>query len=169
MLTHTEIGRRIELRRKELGLTLTDVASGVGVAASTIQRYEKGRFDKIKMPVIEAIAVALHVNPEWLIGTTTDPVGYDDGDLATLTQKERQIVERFPRLNDEGKARVAEYMDDLITGGRYAPDRDEIAQKTYRIAARSGNNVIAMSDEEKDRFVRSTKEASKKPLPDDLI
>lgn len=75
------IGQRIEQRRKELGLTLQDVSLEVGVAASTIQRYEKGRFDKIKLPVIEAIAEALNVNPSWLIGQTDDPIDYDDPDL----------------------------------------------------------------------------------------
>lgn len=75
------IGRRIEARRKELGLTLVDLAMKVDLSASTIQRYEKGRFDRIKMPVIEAIASALCVNPDWLIGNTDDPIDYEDGDL----------------------------------------------------------------------------------------
>lgn len=70
---HKEIGRRIALRRKELGYTLAEVAAEVGVVPSTIQRYEKGQFEKIKVPVIEAIASALHVNPSWLIGKTDDP------------------------------------------------------------------------------------------------
>lgn len=78
---YKEIGRRIESRRKSLDLTLTELASQVDLAASTIQRYEKGSFDRIKLPVIEAIAAALHVNPEWLIGDTDDPTDYEDGDL----------------------------------------------------------------------------------------
>lgn len=81
IIDYKEIGRRIELRRKELDLTLSDLASRVDLSASTIQRYEKGRFDKIKLPVLEAIASALHVNPEWLIGNTDDPIDYSDGDL----------------------------------------------------------------------------------------
>lgn len=64
------IGNRIKNRRKELKLTLSDVASSVGVAISTIQRYEAGTIDKMKLPVIEAIARALQVNPAWLIGKT---------------------------------------------------------------------------------------------------
>lgn len=78
---YKEIGRRIELRRKALELTLTELASKVDLSASTIQRYEKGSFERIKLPVIEAIAEALHVNPEWLIGETDDPTDYEDGEL----------------------------------------------------------------------------------------
>lgn len=61
-----EIGLRIEQRRKSLGLTLDDVAQEIGVAKSTVQRYEKGTIEKIKLPVLEAIARVLSVNPAWL-------------------------------------------------------------------------------------------------------
>lgn len=60
------IGARIEARRKELGFTLDDIAKEIGVAKSTVQRYEKGTIEKIKLPVIEAIARVLAVDPAWL-------------------------------------------------------------------------------------------------------
>lgn len=66
------IGRRIEQRRKSLGLTLDDVAREIGLAKSTVQRYEKGTIETIKLPVIEAIAKKLKVNPSWLCGKTED-------------------------------------------------------------------------------------------------
>ena len=66
MANNEEIGRRIETRRKSLGLTLDDVASSVGVTKSTIQRYEKGKITKLKLPVLEAIASSLTVDPAWL-------------------------------------------------------------------------------------------------------
>ena len=61
-----EIGRRIEQRRKDLGMTLEDVAQEIGMAKSTIQRYEKGSIEKMKLPVIEAIARVLSVSPAWI-------------------------------------------------------------------------------------------------------
>lgn len=67
-MTNLEIGQRIETRRTALGLTLDDVALRVGVAKSTIQRYEKGRIEKLKMPVIDAIAAALDADPAWICG-----------------------------------------------------------------------------------------------------
>ena len=66
------LGERIEQRRKELGLTLDDIAQEIGVAKSTIQRYEKGTIGKIKLPVVEAIARVISVNPSWLCGKTDD-------------------------------------------------------------------------------------------------
>ncbi len=62
------LGERIKQRRKELKLTLQDVADNVGVTKSTIQRYETGKIGTPKLPVIQAIARALTVNPAWLVG-----------------------------------------------------------------------------------------------------
>ncbi len=62
------VGRRIEQRRKELGLTLDDIAQEIGVAKSTIQRYEKGKIETIKLPVIESIARVMEVDPAWICG-----------------------------------------------------------------------------------------------------
>lgn len=81
MADNKAIGARIKNRRLELGLTLQEVADKVGVQNSTIYRYESGAISKIKMPVIEAIAVALRVNPAWLVYKTDDPTDYDDGEL----------------------------------------------------------------------------------------
>ncbi len=62
------IGERIYQRRKELKLTLQEIADYIGVTKSTIQRYEAGKITTPKLPVIDAIARALMVNPMWLIG-----------------------------------------------------------------------------------------------------
>lgn len=68
MINNAEVGKRIENRRTELGLTLQDIATEVGVAISTIQRYEQGKIGKVKLPVMEAIAAALNVSTDWLLG-----------------------------------------------------------------------------------------------------
>ena len=73
MEKNMQTGKRIQARREELGLNLGDIAQKVGVAVSTIQRYEKGKIEKIKLPVIEAIAKALAVDPAWLLGQTDCP------------------------------------------------------------------------------------------------
>lgn len=72
-MTNAEIGLRIAQRRRQLGLTMDAVSQKIGVAKSTVQRYEKGQIAKIKLPVIESIASALSVNPNWIIGNTDDP------------------------------------------------------------------------------------------------
>lgn len=89
MIDNQEIGRRIALRRKELDLTLENVSSRIGVARSTIFRYEKGTIDKVKMPVMEAIAKALGVGIGWLLGETDDPspLATPDDELASYLEQ----------------------------------------------------------------------------------
>ncbi len=123
MLSNTEIGTRIENRRNSLGLTLDEVANQVGVAKSTIQRYEKGQIKKIKLPVIESIASVLEVNPDWLIGNTDNPTiimrskYYDSNDEALL-----KLISVYSNLNKEGKLRLLEYADMLSVSDVYKQD-----------------------------------------------
>lgn len=65
-----EIGKRIKTVRAEKEMSLDDIAVEIGVAKSTIQRYENGKIQTPKLPVLHAIANALNVNPAWLIGTS---------------------------------------------------------------------------------------------------
>ncbi|QNO14968.1 repressor LexA [Alkalicella caledoniensis] len=68
-----KIGKRIELKRKEKGLTLKELGDKIGVASSTILRYEKGEISTIKLPVIESIAKILEVDPAWLVLKSDNP------------------------------------------------------------------------------------------------
>lgn len=98
-MTNEEIGNRIKSERESQGMTLKDVADKIGVATSTIQRYEAGAIQKIKLPVIEAIAKNLGVNPAWLVGKSDDkhlpnnrqhegdPVYYLDEETRKLAQE----------------------------------------------------------------------------------
>ena len=61
-----EIGKRIRERRKELDLTLEQLATALGYNKSTLQRYEAGKIDKIKLPTLQTIAQVLRVDPNWL-------------------------------------------------------------------------------------------------------
>ena len=52
-MTNAEIGNRIKHARDLRDVTLDDIAKKVGVAKSTIQRYETGKITTIKIPVVE--------------------------------------------------------------------------------------------------------------------
>lgn len=72
MINNEVIGSRIKSRRLQLDLTLKELAEKIGVAPSTIQRYESGTFDRIKLPVILQIADALYVDPNWITGASDE-------------------------------------------------------------------------------------------------
>ena len=66
------IGSRAKQRRVELGLNQPYVAEKMGVATSTIVRYEAGTIDNTKKLVLEGLSEALHVSVEWLKVETED-------------------------------------------------------------------------------------------------
>lgn len=113
MYSSKEIGDRIKSRRDELDMTLDKVAAKVGVSKSTIQRYENGLIGRVKLPVIESIADALRVSPDWLVGVVQEKtaVQKDDG----LSPLEAQLMEFIRRLTDDQKKMLLAQIELLLS------------------------------------------------------
>lgn len=58
----------IRKRRKELNLTLAEVAKIVGVTEATVQRWESGNIKNLRQERISALADALQTTPAFLMG-----------------------------------------------------------------------------------------------------
>lgn len=93
-----ELGNRIKDCRKELKLTLQDIADEIGVAKSTIQRYENGNIENIKLPVVEAIARVLDVSPSYLLGKTAEK--------KLLINNDRELTEYLEELKNRSEMRM---------------------------------------------------------------
>lgn len=74
-------GDRIRVRRKQLNLTQEELGTRIGVAKSTINKYEKNNVTGFKRSMIAELAKALEVTPGYLMG-------WED-----LPKAEAQIVE----------------------------------------------------------------------------
>lgn len=109
MLSTVEIGFRIKQRREQLGLTLEDIASQVGVARSTIQRYEVGGITRPKLPVLFSISQALKVSPDWLLGISDVP--QKEEKPAALGN---ELFEKFSKLSAKDQALVRSTMLSMI-------------------------------------------------------
>lgn len=102
------IGQRIKEARKEKDMTLDDVAKIIGVAKSTIQRYEAGLITSPKLPVLVAIANAVGVSENWLKGTSDDKIS---------THKNELCDDRIPvPVLGEVSAGPGRYATENITG-----------------------------------------------------
>lgn len=123
MYSPKEIGDRIKSRRIELDMTLDEVATQVGVSKSTIQRYENGLIGRIKLPVIESIADALWISPDWLVGTSKERTAVlkDDG----LSPLEAQLMEYIRRLTDDQKKMLLAQIELLLSKQGSRPDSRE--------------------------------------------
>lgn len=113
-MTNTEIGNRIKYARDLRNATLDDIAKKVGVTKSTIQRYETGKIVKIKIPVVESIAIALNVNPSWIVGKSDD--------MELPSQKVPKIMQYYELLNDLGKHEATKRVKELTELPRYVQE-----------------------------------------------
>ena len=62
------LNEMIRSRRKELGLTLLQLAEKTGVREATVQRWESGNIKTIKYETMELLAHALNCTPQYLMG-----------------------------------------------------------------------------------------------------
>lgn len=65
-----DIGNRIRSRRKELGLTLKDVAKALGVSESLVSRYESSEVKHMGIDKLPPLAKILETTPAELMGWT---------------------------------------------------------------------------------------------------
>lgn len=72
-LTHDElaahIGARIAHRRRQLGLTQSDLAAEISMSRENVSRIETGQRVRITAITLQAVARALRVAPAWLLDT----------------------------------------------------------------------------------------------------
>ena len=59
---------KLKLRRIELGMTLKDVATQVGVGESTVRKWETGLIENMKIDKVALLAKALKVEPNFIMG-----------------------------------------------------------------------------------------------------
>ena len=100
MLSNKEIGDRIRQQRKVRSMTIQELADAVGVQNSTISRYENGSFEKIKLPIIEAIGVALRINPAWLVGKSESPYTFNSDKLFPIDPEYLKDEMEFKNYRD---------------------------------------------------------------------
>lgn len=69
-----EINEIIKKRRQELGLTLKDVATALGVAESTVLRYERKDIQNMGIDKIVQLAKVLKCSPAYLLGWNANQI-----------------------------------------------------------------------------------------------
>lgn len=80
------IGKRIQDRRKQLGMSADELAKRIGKTRTTVSRYETGFIEKLPSSVLVPIAEALQTTPAYLMGWEDSPVG-QYGNILPVTAK----------------------------------------------------------------------------------
>lgn len=68
----SKIGVRLKTSREQNDLTIKDVATRIGLSASTISRYENGIVENVSLPTMQMLADLYKVNVLWLLGKSED-------------------------------------------------------------------------------------------------
>ena len=87
------IGEKIRMRRKELGLTTEELGHMIGVQRAAITKYEKGYID-LKAVQVQAIADALQISPALLLS---------DADDSELSPEEHRLVSAYRAADDRAR------------------------------------------------------------------
>lgn len=85
-------------RRKELGLTLAEIADKMGVSEATVQRWESGNIKNIPQGRIPKLAELLCVTPAYLMGWEDEATQEPKKD--SLDEKQKDEIRRlFDRMS----------------------------------------------------------------------
>ena len=124
-----EIGKILNKRRLELGLTLEEVGNAVGVSKSTVKKWEDGYISNMRRDKISELAKILKLSPVTLI-TGEDA---DDTPQANASLLPSDKIRMIP-IYESVSAGFGAYADNYITG--YTPCyivNDEEARNTLCI------------------------------------
>lgn len=92
----SDTGKRIRIRRKELGISADKLAEILGCSRTTIFRYENGDIEKVPGDIIPTLAKALYTTPAYLMGWEDNL--NEDTDFIAEIFTERSYVEHVRKL-----------------------------------------------------------------------
>ena len=114
-----DLYKNIKARREELNMTQSQLAEKAGYAdKSMIAKIEKGQID-LAQSKIQIIASALETTPKMLMGwNDSAPVQRP----VLLYSDEKKLLTNYRKLNDTGKAKAQEDVEDLTQIQKYKAD-----------------------------------------------
>ena len=96
-----EISLIIKSRRKELKMTLEDIAKDLGVNRSTICRWEKGEINGLKRAQIYSLSKTLHLPIEVLLNSKSN----DKEEDIELTKIKINLIKKINSITDKTRAK----------------------------------------------------------------
>ena len=125
-------GTKIKELRKAQGMTQEELGELLGVKKAAIQKYEKGEIVNLKLATIQKLCEIFKVPPGRLIFPEAEEMDqkYDSKQLhfevkliedieTTYGMEALEMLEGFTKLNDKGKTRALDTIDDLVSLEKY--------------------------------------------------
>lgn len=114
-----DAGKVIKKLRKENGLTQQQLAELLQISKASVQKYEQGDVQNIKLETLRKICEQLNAPPYLLIfPESAEEITGRLSDAYNLKQM-RSVWRRFTQLNGEGAGKAAGYIRDLYALEKY--------------------------------------------------
>lgn len=120
-----EIGERIRELRLQHNLTLEELGNLCGVGKSTVRKWEKGMISDIRQTNLAKLANALGTTPESLMGWNemekriVEEYPLVNQICSAYGTDAAELLSRFLQLNDMGKQKALENIQDLLDVPKY--------------------------------------------------
>lgn len=112
-------GERIRSLRESRGLSQVSLADKINVSKQTLYKYENDIITNIPSDKIEELADALGTVPEVIMGWTRR-----SDSISSLPTDENTLLSSYRKLNDFGKKKAREDVEDLTYVPKYVKDPD---------------------------------------------
>lgn len=121
------IGERIKLRRKELGLSVDQVAEKLNKNRATIYRYESNEIENLPINILEPLANVLNTTPAYLMGwedtssksNPNNEIQLSTSDKTNLRTDEENLLKNYNKLNTNGKSEANKRIHELTEINKY--------------------------------------------------
>lgn len=127
-------GSRMKTRRKEIGISVDEIAAALGVSVATIYRYENGEIEKVPGSVLEPLSKVLRTTPSYLMGWDEDEPSTDD---TSYSIQEMGLIKKYRQLPDSGKQAVDTMIDSMLMMAASQNSKSE-DKDTIILAAKGG-------------------------------
>lgn len=130
-------------RRKELGLTMKEVADACSVSEATVSRWESGNIGDMKRSRISALANILKISPSLIVGFADDEKIYDQLEMTYI---------KVPLYGDISCGTGA-FVDDNILDYVAVPDDGLNPNKEYFAQVAKGDSMIEAGIDDGDIII----------------
>lgn len=130
-------------RRKELELTMKEVADACGVSEATVSRWESGNIGDMKRSRISALANILKISPSLIVGFADDEKLYDQLEMTYI---------KVPLYGDISCSTGA-FVDDNILDYVAMPDNWLNPNKEYFAQVAKGDSMIEAGIDDGDIII----------------
>lgn len=143
------VGKRIQDRRKELNISVDELAKRLNKNRTTVYRYEKGDIENLPLGTLKPLAEILETTPAYLMGWadgfSTHTEVAEDGD-----DKERDMRPEDRRIYDSEENQLSANVADMDYEYRSINSTSIVKCLNYWIA---NHDSVELTDDEYEKII----------------